>query len=420
MSTLRKSAACVPRIGSATVLVALALVIVTLCASTAVAQPDPRQMSGMPLPVGDVPVGTVTVRVIRGSFANPVSSQTVELTGAGSPIRATTSEEGRAEFNGLKPGTRVQAQAVVGGERLVSQEFEVPASGGIRLILAAADPSGAAPPAASAADPGPTAPATAGEVVLGEESRFVFEMGENGLSVFYILQIVNPSSAPVEPRTPLVFELPEEAKGATILQGSSPQATVAGNRMEVKGPFAPGPTLVQLAYSMPFSGPEIEIDQKLPAPLAHLAVVAQKVGDVQLESANIAEQRTMPAQGNLYIAGRGGPVQAGDTLHFRFTGMPHYPTWPRNVALSLAGLILALGIWAASRTRGARQEQIEQRRQVELSRDSLFEELSALEARFNEDGVDPEDYAAKRRELIASLERVYAALDDEAPLERAS
>ena len=41
-------------------------------------------------------------------------------------------------------------------------------------------------------------------------------------------------------------------------------------------------------------------------------------------------------------------------------------------------------------------------------------------ARFNEDGVDPEGYATRRRELIASLERVYAALDDETAFERAS
>ena len=28
--------------------------------------PDPKQMSGVPLPTGDIPAGTVTVRVVRG------------------------------------------------------------------------------------------------------------------------------------------------------------------------------------------------------------------------------------------------------------------------------------------------------------------------------------------------------------------
>lgn len=388
----------------------------------AAAQPDPRQMSGVPLPVSDVAVGTVTVRVIRGSLANPVPSQTVEITGAAEPMRATTNDVGRAEIRGLRPGVRVKAHATVAGERLESQEFDVPATGGIRLILAAADPNGGAASAAvgSTADP---AKAPSGEIALGEESRFVFEMGEEGLSVFYILQIVNPGQAPAEPRQPLVFELPSDATGATVLQGSSPQASVTGRTLQVKGPFAPGPTLVQLAYTMPYSGADLTLEQRLPATLTHVAVVAQKVGDLQLASPQIAEQRTMPAQGNLYIAGRGGAVPAGESIRFRFSGMPHHPTWPRNLALALAAIVLGGGAWGAWHTGSAHVARAAARRQLERDRERLFEELSALERRGRADNVAPDAAAAvatKRRELVAALERVYAALDEEPVLGRAS
>ena len=64
--------------------------------------PDPKQMSGRPLPVGDLPVGTVTVRVVRGSMTNVVANQAVELTGAARPLTATTNAQGRAEFPGLR------------------------------------------------------------------------------------------------------------------------------------------------------------------------------------------------------------------------------------------------------------------------------------------------------------------------------
>ncbi|MGH9373479.1 MAG: hypothetical protein ACRD15_18315 [Vicinamibacterales bacterium] len=386
--------------------------------------PNPRQMSGVPLPVGDVPPGTVTVRVIRGSFANPVSSLTVEIVGAPTPMHATTNDVGRAEFSGLAAGARVKARATVGGERLESQEFAVPPTGGIRLMLVAADPgAGAAtepaqPPAQSGAGSDPAA--KAGQVTLGDQSRFVFEMGEDGLSVFYVLQIVNATESAVQPDAPLVFELPASAKGATILQGSSPQASVAGREMTVAGPFAPGPTLVQLAYTMPISGPELVIEQALPTTLAHLAVVAQKVGELQLASPQLSEQRTMPAQGNLYIAGRGGPVQAGEVLRFTFTGMPHHSTWPRNLAIALALLLLAGGAWSAARPGVVRTEQAEQRRQLEADRDRLFDELAALETRNSQQGIDPERHAARRRELVSALERVYAALDEEVPVGRAS
>ena len=101
--------------------------------------PDPKQMSGRPLPVADLPVGTVTVRVVRGSMANVIPDQPVELSGPPSVLTAKTNEQGRAEFPGLRPGTTVRATTTVNGERLQSQPFTVPASGGIRVALVATD-----------------------------------------------------------------------------------------------------------------------------------------------------------------------------------------------------------------------------------------------------------------------------------------
>jgi hypothetical protein len=398
------------------------LCIVITAASRLVAQdmPNPRQMSGVPLPVSDVATGTVTVRVIRGSFANPVSSQTVEIVGAGTSLQAATNEVGRAEFTGLKPGLRLKATANVAGERLESQEFTIPPSGGIRLILvasggdAASAASSAQPPAATAGPPQP------GSVILGDESRFVFEMGEDGISVFYVLQVVNPAAHPVETAGPVVFTLPDTAKGAALLQGSSKQASVAGRQLKINGPFGPGTTPVQVGYTIPYSGPQVIIEQTVPIALAHVAIVAQKIGDLQLSSPQIAEQRTMPAQGNLYIAARGGPVPAGTVLTFNFAGVPHSATWPRDVAIGLALLILAGGAWSATRTLQAQSNQADERRQLEADRDRLFAELTAIESQHGDQTIDPERYAERRRELIAALERIYVALDNSVAVQRAS
>jgi hypothetical protein len=120
------------------------------------------------------------------------------------------------------------------------------------------------------------------------------------------------------------------------------------------------------------------------------------------------------------VAGRGGPVQAGQVLRFHFTGVPHHPTWPRNLALGLAVLILVAGTWAAIASAGPQREQAAERRQLEAERDRLFTELSALELRHRAREVDPELYAHRRRELIAALEDVYAALDDDVALGKAS
>jgi hypothetical protein len=399
------------------------LALLALTPVTALAQmPDARQMSGIPRPDPQLATGTVTVRVARGSFANPVDSLTVELSIGGAARQATTNGEGRAEFTGIAPGTSLKASTVVAGEKLESQEFSMPASGGVRLALIAVDPAGGAsgPSGVPAAPAEPVVPAQPGNVVLGEDSRFVFEAGDDGLSVFYVLQIRNDATAPVKPEKPVVFELPEAAKGAGLLEGSSPQAKVVGRKLEIAGPFRAGETNDQEGYPIPFGNDNDTIDQPLPVPLSHLAVVAEKIGDMQLSSPQMPEQQTMPANGKLYIAGRGPALQANQTLTFAFSNMPHYSTWPRDLALAVAVLILAGGAYSAFRGGSRRAAEQDRRRELEVRRDQLFDELTALEGERRQGASDPAQYGVRRRELVTALERIYAALDDEVAVPRAS
>jgi hypothetical protein len=140
---------------------------------------------------------------------------------------------------------------------------------------------------------------------------------------------------------------------------------------------------------------------------------------MRLTSPQVSEQRDMPAQGNLYIAGRGGAVPAGEALRFSFSGMPHQPTWPRTLAMVLAVVVLAGGAWSSVRA-GSGKAPRTRRQDLEASRDRLFDELTALELAHREQTVDPERYTERRRELIAALERVYSALDEAVAVGRAS
>ena len=62
-------------------------------------QPDPRQMSGLPLPDPGLPDGTVTVRVIRGQIANNVPDQLVELRQGDSVERREPTVRGARPFS---------------------------------------------------------------------------------------------------------------------------------------------------------------------------------------------------------------------------------------------------------------------------------------------------------------------------------
>jgi hypothetical protein len=387
--------------------------VLTLAASAALlsaqGMPDPREIAGIPLPVGDVPAGTVTVRVIRGSLANNLPGQLVELSVDGVVQRSKTGESGRAEFSGLRAGARVKAVAVVDGERLESQEFPVPATGGIRLLLVATDPSSAG--GAAAGGGVVAAPGESDPVLLGDQSRFVIEIGDRALNVFGILQIVNTAAGPVAPTEPLTFEAPANAGDVTLLNGSSPRARAQGKRVEVAGPFPPGATLVQLGYAVEYSGPDVTVEQRLPLALSQVTVLAQKVGDSRLTSQQISQQREVAAQGQNYIVGQGPGVPAGTAVSFSFTGLPHAAVWPRNLALVLAVAILAAGAWSGSRIPSA--DAGRGRAGLEARRDRLLSQLAALEQQRMAGAQTPQDarYSEARRELVAELETVYAALD---------
>lgn len=326
-------------------------------------------------------------------------------------MSSRTNESGRAEFSGLIPGTRVKASAVVDGVRLESQEFTVPAQGGIRIALVATDSS-----VQNRSTPGqaPQATAQPGTVVLGERSRFVIEMGDEALNVFALFDIVNSGAAPVQPPQPVVFDLPAEALGAGLLEGSTPQAVVAGKQVRVNGPFAPGSTLVQFGYSLPIEGSSLTVEQPLPIALNQVSVMAQKIGAMELQSPQIADHRDMPLQGETFIVAKGPALAAGSTVALRFDGLPHHPLWPRNVALALAAIILAAGVWGSMRRVTSGRVDDERRRRLEAKRERLFAELTSIEEQHRQHTIDPQRYASRRSELLAALERVYAEIDGEA------
>jgi hypothetical protein len=373
--------------------------------------PDPKAMSGMPLPVGDVPSGTVTVRVIRGQLSNPLSGQTVDLSGAGEPKSAKTDDSGHAVFSGLPAGARVKTSVTVDGEKIDSQEFDVPATGGVRLVLVATDPE----LEKKAAEDRKLAqePPVPGTVVLGEQSRFVLEMGDDGLNVFTMAQIVNTARRPVQTAGPLVFEVPRDAQGTAVLEGSSPNATAANSRVTVIGPFPPGATNVQFAYTLALGSDSLTITEKVPVQMTQFTLLAQKTGDMTISSPQMATHRETVAEGQAYIVGQGPAVKPGETVTITLSGLPHQPAWPRNVALFLSVVILIGGAWGAARPRVSPDEDA-RRRKLRAKRDQLFADLASLEEQRRQRTIDETRYAARRQDLVEALERVYAQLDHEA------
>jgi hypothetical protein len=393
-----------------TVLAVFALVG-SASASAQMGMPDARQMSGMPLPMSEMTPGTVSVRVVRGNMSNVIAKQTVTLTVDGETKTAQTDEAGRAIFEGLKIGGTVKVRTVVGSETLDSQEFQVPAQGGVRLMLVATDPN-AAKEAAEAEKLAQSA-AQPGAVTLGSESRIHVELGEEAADVYYLLQINNTANVPVQPREAFAIELPGEATNSTILEGSNPKATAAGRLVRVEGPFAPGRTMVQAAFRMPYSGGRVEFRQAFPARFEQPVIsITKKTPGVTLRSSTFHDAREMPNEGQLLLVAHARETAANTPLDVRIDGVPSHPAWPRTIALILAGAILGIGAWLTATAKRRVAQKAGAAQQLHARREKLLSDLAALERKRRSGAVPDAQYTRRRKQLVEDLERVYSDLDE--------
>lgn len=390
-------------LGAATLAVVLAAV--AWAPVPAAAQPDPRRMSGIPLPDPQLPAGTITVRVVRGSLSNNVPDQPVELRDGDNVATAVTDAEGRAEFLTLNAGAMVVAATELDGARLESQPFAVPGQGGVRLMLVGVDPAR------------PEAPAEPGAVTFGADSRIVIELGEEVLNVFYLLDVINDRDVPVEPGAPLVLTLPAGAAGATLMGGSAPGASAAGARVSLPGPFEPGLTPLRVGFVLPYSGDRRAIEQTMPAALESLLLVVEKWGTMDVASEQIARRADMNpdgAEGRTYIFAAGPAVAAGAAVALEISGLPHHRRWPAMAALAVAFVLLGAGAWgAATPSREADRE--ERRRKLESRREKRFRDLVKNERQHGAGRIGGTRHGNRRAELLAELERIYAELDELAP-----
>ncbi|HEY0195380.1 MAG TPA: carboxypeptidase-like regulatory domain-containing protein [Kofleriaceae bacterium] len=115
---------------------ALALGLAVGAIASSPAQAQIAAALGKPLPSPDLPVGTVTVRIVAGSAAAPIVGTTVVLSVNGTPREARTDSAGRASFAGLPPGGKVVAKVLDEDKKEhASEEFDVPDAGGTRVMI---------------------------------------------------------------------------------------------------------------------------------------------------------------------------------------------------------------------------------------------------------------------------------------------
>jgi hypothetical protein len=173
------------------------------------------------------------------------------------------------------------------------------------------------------------------------------DYADERLNIYYAIQVVNAGPAPVDIGGPLIFALPKEARGAALMEGATPQAKASGSRVTVVGPFNPGTTDVNIAYELPYSGGTATLVQQWPADAQGFGAFALKTGSLDLVSPQLINKQSSVQQGQPLVMGLLPAMPTGQTVTLDITGLPHHAVWPRNVALTIAGIVVMAGLWAA-------------------------------------------------------------------------
>jgi len=386
------------------------LVVVVLLLFSAItellAQPDPSQMSGIPRPDPNLPNGVVTVRVIRGSFANNVIGHPVELRAGDRVVTADTDAEGRATFTVGSPGERALVATDLDGRLIESEAFPMPGRGGVAVMLVGNR--------LEATDPVEPLAVRSGRVSLGPDSRILIELGEENVEVYYLLEVLNIADHQVAPQPIFEFLLPAGAQSGTVLQGSSPRTLIEGSEVSVSGEFSPGVTPVQVAYVLPYSGGSFVLSQTFPADFDQLLVFAEKWGSMDIASGLFDRRGEMGADetgASPLMWGAGREISAGSPILLELNGLPYHSSWPRIVTLTVSGFIIAFSVWGSLGVQVKRDEELERREVLKCRREKLFTDLVRVEHQRRQGKIQTTRYGTRRAALIEQLQRVLRELE---------
>jgi hypothetical protein len=130
---------------------------------------------------------------------------------------------------------------------------------------------------------------------------------------------------------------------------------------------------------------------------------------MRLSSPQIQRQQEMPLGDRTYIAAAVDPVPANATLTMTLDGLPHHSAAPRILVLSLAGIIVAIGVWAV-RTPATPPQQTDRKRLM-ARREKLLQDLVRLETEERRGQIERGRYLPRREAIVSALEQIYRALD---------
>ena len=384
-------------------------------------RPSPGPLSSIPqsgsLTDPELPAGTIVVEVLDGDgkpmpgadITLGILEQSVSKGESRRRVVAKADENGIARFDGLQTGSGISYR--------VSVPTTVPVEGKDPL-LATHD----APPFQLDLQAGERVklhvfPATASlqEALVGLRAMLYVEVKDDALQVEQAFTVFNLGKQTWVPDDVLV-ELPEGFRAFVAPQQMTGVGfdQVAGRGARLRGTFPPGQHDVSFRYQVPWDGStKVALALRLPPHVAQMSIVSDAAQGMSLQASDFPPAQAAVAMNGQRILVTEKQLRPGDAqldrLQITLDNLPG-PGPGRWIALGLAALAIAGGLFAALRQKGQTSEaRAELETDAARARERLFEELLALEKAKETGEVGPKTYEQVRGMLVDALAKLLPA-----------
>jgi hypothetical protein len=336
--------------------------------------------------------GTVEV-VLRG---RPTGRVRVRRLGEAGGIVGESAVDGAgtARLTGVASGgDRVYiAEAEADGRTFLSSPFMMDAAAGVTELLVAY-----------------------GEPLFALQGGALLD--DNGLEFEMQYVVVNATGRPVDlGDTGIVLPLPTGARSGSVSNDMGRKITFDPDRGVVwKGVLPPGQHDAVVHFFLPSENGAADFAMAAPYGVFSGSLFIESVPGLDVTSPSGKRPETRRGEdGREFLTLRDIAVKAGDILSFHVTGLPIEPTGPRLARLLVGALVaLLLGVAVAAAVWPRKDETpLAGRDGLEKHRDRLYDQLVSLERRRVAGKIDPEDFDAQRKGLVAKLALVHRQLDE--------
>lgn len=366
-----------------------------------------------------LPAGTIVARLLDAE-ERPLAGQeavldvdrnTVAQGESHEERTANVDELGIVRFDGLAigSGTSYRIRTRRGEATFASSAFVLKEQGGAWVVLHAYEPETALE-----------------RSLVALRARLILEIKQDTVRVNHLLQFFNPGPTAFVPRG-LAMPLPAGARAFNQEQSSGLLSMVEHDgEVRLEGTLPPGQAQIIYGYTLPLdSGPELHLNLPLPPRVLSAEVFVNAGPGMSLDVKGFKEggkdrgpngQSMRWAQGSLAqprsLAEHLANVRNGE-LDITVSGLPSSGNGPL-LAVVLGAFAVAAGILQARR-RGTNTERVELARELAEARDTLLDELAALERARGAGDVGPKSYERLRSALLDALARVLARLEAQQP-----